>query len=157
MSEIKPGKFLVFHDLEQLPNGLYTESPRHITLLPPVKLNAYPAEFVSEIDKIAAETVPFYVSPGEIDMFGPNKDIPVARINDPEHEMRKIHMKLLRALGAHGLAANAPLEYAGDKYTPHSTSTESLPELPDVIYVANLSYYYAAEGVKQIVNIPFGG
>lgn len=156
MSERKPGKFLVLHDIEQMPDGLYDATPRDITLLPPIKLNEPPFDYIQDIQEIAAHTQPFDITPGEKDLFGPNNDIEVQKINDPELNLKTLHIRLLNQLGIRGLAAGQRLEYEGENYNPHSTTTSSMPKLPRVIPVSNISWYYATAEGKWLTRITLG-
>lgn len=152
-NEQSSGKFLVFHDVQRVADGLYATSPRHITLAPPLYLTGLPYDFLTDLSDIAADTEPFDVTPGAVGWFGSANDTEVRHINDPEHKLEQLNNRIIAAIGARGLMSYMSLQFP--TYNPHSTITAIMPELPDVIHVADLSYYFSTEFGKSITKVPF--
>ena len=152
----KPTKFLIFHDLEQRPSGVYNASPRHITLLSPLKITDEYDTLSHMADEVARHTRPFQITRGETAFFGPNHDVQAVKVDDPSGELMALHLGLLAALGAYGLGSLLDKRWVEARYNPHSTNVAQVP-FPDTPYrVDNLSYYTTdMHGRKHIVRREF--
>lgn len=152
-------RVLVFHDLDGRSDGEYENSPRHITLLPPISIPDNELNgFLNSLSIVAHETKHFNVTRGEEALFGPNHDIVVDKINDTEGRLQTLHNDLLQVAWLHELSRNVDMTYAGLRYSPHSTRKNGII-FPEAHTIRNLSMYrrIGDSAIRSIRRFDFGG
>jgi 2'-5' RNA ligase len=129
--EGEPYSLIVLHDFENHPpKSAYSERPLHLTIVPSFELNRVPeVEALSIIEEACQEIGPIPIVPGEEALFGHNEDVPVTKVVDKEGMLLKLHLVLIKRLGAAGCKFLNP-QYALDNYTPHITHKPAA-EIPE--------------------------
>lgn len=151
-------KYLIFHDLEHRVDGIYSGSPRHISLLQPMYISDEYDELAAIVEHVARDTLPFTISAGKPDKFGTRSDVDVVRVIDDEGGLSSMHLRLMQSLGRRGLGCLIDERWSGIDYRPHSTVVENVPFPANPYTVGDISYYATdSEGRKIITRLPFGG
>lgn len=135
---VKLPYFYTVIDLSNYPVGPAAVLP-HITITPPVtELADVPIDTAVEALKgVTQSFAPFTISFGERGLFGPFHDIPVRRVTDKWDMLHALHASAVAALEA----AQYPLDhtYANERYNPHTTLIDSLPEPTGEFYVDHIA------------------
>ncbi len=118
----EPGDYILVHFVEPIEVGYRFERhrntwPLHMTLVPWF-YGAQDAPLRRALEIVAEPIAPARVRVGGEALFGPNKDIPVNVISNPE-VLHELHESLLAAVQtADGVVEST---FIGDNYTPHIT------------------------------------
>ena len=96
----------------------FIDWPLHITIVP-----WFPCDDAEKLDSILADVAKthagFLVEVGEIEKFGPKKDIKVNLVKDSP-ELDKLHWTIFNILEKNNFGIHQK-EYVGDGYKPHIT------------------------------------
>lgn len=101
----------------------YTDTPLHVTLAGVFKIDKNGNELSVELAKLLADQQPVEVEASQKDMFGPDKDIAVMKINKSP-DLMALYQQIYEWLQKSGAVYNSP-EYQGQGYLPHSTLQKS--------------------------------
>lgn len=135
MSEIDKSTFVIVHDLEHNPVGAeFSQWPLHITLAFYFSFDSTrEAEIIDGISEVARGFGSIVANPGQIAMFGPNKDVAVTEINDNEGELAKLHRLLIDKLSELDCDF-VDLTYSFDNFKSH-VSDQGLGRCPREAFI----------------------
>jgi hypothetical protein len=141
---MEQSKFIIVSFLKpQELNFEFTKWPNHITIVPWMRTDQLKS-FICEVTKKCQITREISYKIGQIDYFGPNKDVLVSRIEKNE-ELQNLHVNLLEI--ALKLDNKINLTFCKNNYLPHITHHEKpYPELGEIKL---LKHIYVAELVNQ--------
>lgn len=115
-------KWAIISLLEQVEDGTefhYTDSPLHVTFAGVFAAPVDGNKLVAGLVNILAEQKSVEIQADKMDMFGPNKDIPVMKIKKGAALMA-LYGVIYMWLDKSEVKYNSP-EYQGKGYQPHST------------------------------------
>jgi len=122
------------------------EWPLHITLFPPLQ-TSYHGYYGDKLRSVVTALYPFDVTVGEDDLFGPDHDIPVKRIEESPR-LRVIHAALVRTIAnlMHDPTYRQP-------YNPHITlQSGATIETGETINIGGFSVVKKAGSVWTVVD-----
>lgn len=115
-------KWAVIALLEDAAEGsefYYTDFPLHVTLAGVFASSKTGQQLGSELAELLQDQAPVEVTADHKDMFGPEQNIPVMRIQKSP-ELMELYQRVYQWLESSGAQYNQP-EYQGQGYAPHST------------------------------------
>ncbi len=96
----------------------YENLPLHCSLLQLFQVPERTDGLARGLATVLGRQKPVYLAPGERDLFGPNSDVPVIRVEN-RPELRSMHQLALRFLVHDCGASLCNPKWAGDGYNPH--------------------------------------
>jgi hypothetical protein len=137
ITKFLPGFFLdVVHSGVDYQGGVL---PLHVSLFPPLRAS-YHRSYGNHLRDAVNPQVPFDITVGEPDMFGPKFDVPVMKIEDSP-ELRRIHEELVKvvAILMHDASYRQP-------YSPHISLGGRTLETGSTIHVAGFAIIEKSSG-----------
>lgn len=120
MSGISKSTLIIVHDLEHSPVGVeFSQWPLHITLAFYFSFDsAREVEIINGISGVTRGFGSIVANPGQVAMFGSNKDVAVTEINDVDGKIAKLHRLLIDKLSE--LSCDfTDSTYSFDDFRPH--------------------------------------
>src|ERR1700722_17301132 len=104
MSQSKTDPLIVFHDIEGYSAGAaLSEWPFHFTVIPYFTVENTNLVTAINIIRIVAKAIgPFTVNAGVQANYGPDNDIAVTTLYNPEGKLKTLHNELIERLGTVG-------------------------------------------------------
>lgn len=119
-------KWAIIALLDEIQEGTvfhFSEFPLHITLAGVFDIDQSGDQLAKQLADILHGQESFIVKATTKDMFGPNKNVPVIRIEETE-ELMALYQRIYSWLSEAGASYLEP-QYQGSGYLPHSTIQKS--------------------------------
>lgn len=113
----------LLEDVDESAEFHYAEFPLHVTLAGVFATSKTGQELAAELAELLEDQEPIAIKATRKDLFGPNKNIAVMRI-EKRPELLRLHRIIYDWLEKSGVIYNMP-EHQGEGYLPHSTFQKS--------------------------------
>jgi len=108
---------------------------------------AYPDSLTTILQNLAHTTRQIEVQIGEWDMFGPDHDVPVQRV-EPNRALNHLHSNLLGVVQEHGSIHS--VKFTGSNYKPHITrQSMQTYEKGDLLIIDDFCLIESSRGRKD--------
>lgn len=122
---IAPNSLVIVSLLDKLPDTdtiLRAEWPQHVTLIPWFKFSDV-GLLTNTLGRFASSQQPFSQTVGELELFGPERKIPV-NVLEEQDQVKRMHGQLAQLLAAAGVDFEEP-EWMLENYRAHITRFET--------------------------------
>ena len=141
-------KYLIVLEIDEVQEDATMQTlPLHSTLMHWVTVPGGAGDLVAASQRFSELQSPFEISGGKADLYGPNNDRPVNRIDNAQ-DVISVHKRLFTYLEEIGAEHQVP-EWGFDGYSPHVSETEGKRFGPGENFMVDHIY-----PVSQVIDGP---